>query len=169
MDDLAEKLSKLMCVMWIKVETERWYNCKVKKADYKRGNVKAEVEIAKIVSKRHQVNLSNAVKRIVNVVGECKLSKQLNQKAIVIQSTLNFERDSLLQRLGELESQAFFGKRAPTKVYLDNVRQCCMELLALNVGIVPFIISCANVGWNKRPSLSADSWRTKQKTVCYPS
>ena len=102
------------------------------------------------MSKRHQVNLSNTRKWIMNVVGECKslseYAKQLNKKAMELQSTLDFvgnERDCLLQRVEELESQTF-GTKEHRQKYLDNVRQCCMELLALNVGIknVDAVIRC---------------------------
>ena len=101
------------------------------------------------MSKRHQVNLSNTRKRIMNVVGECKslseYAKQLNKKAMELQSTdfVGNERDCLLQRVEELESQTF-GTKEHRQKYLDNVRQCCMELLALNVGIknVDAVIRC---------------------------
>ena len=150
-DELTETLSKL---------SVRNVNKKLKRIDdmiarlkeqiKERGDVEAELERAKKVSKHHQVNLSNARKRIVNVIGECNSlsehAKQLSQKAMDIKSTLDFvgnERDCLLQHVKELESQAFVTKEHQKK-YLDNVRQCCMELLALNVGIknVDPIIRC---------------------------
>ena len=49
----------------------------------------------------------------------------------------------LLERLQELESHTFESKEHQRK-YLDNVRQCCIELLSLNVGIknVDPVIRC---------------------------
>ena len=53
------------------------------------------------------------------------------------------ERDSLLQRILELQLDKFETKEHRQK-YLDNVRQCCIELLSMNVGIknVEHVIRC---------------------------
>lgn len=44
------------------------------------------------------------------------------------------ERDHLADRLHQLESKKLSTKEHQQK-YLDNVRQCCIELLSLNVGV----------------------------------
>ena len=53
------------------------------------------------------------------------------------------ERDSLLQRILELQLDKCETKEHRQK-YLDNVRQCCIELLSMNVGIknVEPVIRC---------------------------
>ena len=64
-------------------------------------------------------------------------TQYLNAKVAGLQGALEDvenERDCLLQRVEELESHTFQTKEHKKK-YLDNVRQCCIELLALNVGI----------------------------------
>ena len=120
---------------------------KLKEQIKEKDEIEAQLNRANQVSKRHQVNLSNARKRILTVVEECKClsahTKQLNEKALELQSTLDFvgnECDCLRQRVEELESQTF-----ATKEHRQTyVRQCCMELLALNVGIknVDAVIRC---------------------------
>ena len=84
--------------------------------------------------KQSRAKKSNAQKWIMNINGECKSSsehaKQLNKKAMELQSTLDFEHDCLSQRVEELESQIFATKEHRQK-YLDNIRRHCMELLAL--------------------------------------
>ena len=43
------------------------------------------------------------------------------------------ERDQLAERLREFESQTLKTKQHIKQVYLNSVRQCCMELMSLNV------------------------------------
>ena len=61
------------------------------------------------------------------------------------QSVLDSEDsyDCLLERLHELENHSFETKEHKRK-YLDNMRQCCIELLSMNVGInnVKPVIRC---------------------------
>ena len=65
-----------------------------------KSEIEAQLNRAKQVSKRHQVNLFNAQKQILTVVEECKSlsahTKHLNEKALELQSALDFvgnERD----------------------------------------------------------------------------
>ena len=44
------------------------------------------------------------------------------------------DRDHLADRLHQLESERLSTKQHQQR-YLDNVRQCCIELLSLNVGV----------------------------------
>ena len=44
------------------------------------------------------------------------------------------ERDELADRVTELESQKVVTKQHK-QLYVEGVRQCCIELLSLNVGI----------------------------------
>ena len=102
------------------------------------------------VSKRLQASLYNTRKYCKAVDNECKVlsahAQCLHAKIAGLQHELNDvgnERDCLLQRVEELESHMFETKEHKKK-YLDNVRQCCIELLALNVGIrnVEPVIKC---------------------------
>ena len=150
-DELTAKFSKLS-VRNINKKLRRRDDTitKLKEQIKEKDEIEAQLNRANQVLKRHQVNLSNARKRILTVVEECKClsahTKQLNEKSLELQSTLDFvgnECDCLRQRVEELESQTFATKEHRQK-YLDNVRQCCMELLALNVGIknVDAVIRC---------------------------
>ena len=106
-----------------------------------KNKVEAHLQNAEKVSKRLQVNLCNARKHCKAIDEECQVlsahTQYLNAKVTGLRGALDDignERDCLLQRVEELESHTFETKEHKKK-YLDNVRQCCIELLALNVGI----------------------------------
>jgi hypothetical protein len=60
---------------------------------------------------------------------ESKLSHMISRL-----DAAKIERDVLADRLNELEVGKFRTKEHRQK-YMDNVRQCCIELLSLNVGL----------------------------------
>lgn len=150
-DELTEKLSKL---------SVRNTNKKLKRRDEKITELKEQVKDRE----KLQCNLNQAIGRLksyqyrlgvaknkYNTISEkCdhlkSIAQDLNQEMVVFKSSLQDsenEHNSLLERLQELESHTFETKEHQRK-YLDNVRQCCIELLSLNVGIknVDLIIRC---------------------------
>ena len=63
--------------------------------------------------------------------------KDLHEELELTRSSLCDSEDKyecMLERLQELESKSFETKGHQMK-YLDNVRQCCLELISLNVGV----------------------------------
>ena len=112
--------------------------------------IKSNLENAEKISKRLQVNLCNARKCCKAIVDECQAlsahTQYLDKKVLGLREALDdvgSERDSLIQRIEELESHTFETKEHKRK-YLDSVRQCCIELLAMNIGIrnVDPVIRC---------------------------
>ena len=112
--------------------------------------LKDRLERTEIASERHRANLVHAKKRAENVALEMDelkvhtklLETKLGELSLEIRS-IEDERECLLQRLEELQSSTFRTKEHQQK-YLDNIRQCCMELLSMNVGVnnVDPIIRC---------------------------
>ena len=150
-DELTEKLSKL---------SVRNTNKKIKRRDEKITELKEQVKDRE----KLQCNLNQAIGRLksyqykldvaknkFNTISEkCdrlkSIAQDLNEEVVVFKSSLQDsenEHISLLERLQELESHTFETKEHQRK-YLDSVRQCCIELLSLNVGIknVDPIIRC---------------------------
>ena len=150
-NELSSKLSKL---------NVRTMNKKLRRRDEKITRLKEEVKEkrkfedrvkrTKLTAQRYRVNLWNAKKRADCIVKETKQlyaqTKLVDKEMIELRKELYDvvdERDSLLQRILELQLDKFETKEHRQK-YLDNVRQCCIELLSMNVGIknVEPVIRC---------------------------
>ena len=91
-----------------------------------------------------------AKKRCKAITDECQAlsthSQIIDEKVIGLREALDdvrSERDFLIQRVEELESHTLETKDHKMK-YLDSMRQCYIELLAMNVGIknVDSVIRC---------------------------
>ena len=150
-DQLSEKLSKLS-IRNVNKRLRRRDNQIVCLKEQVKEKVKIEsnLENAEKVSKRLQVNLCYAKKRCKAIADECQAlsthAQIIDEKVIGLREALDdvrSERDFLIQRVEELESHTFETKDHKMK-YLDSVRQCCIELLAMNVGIknVDPVIRC---------------------------
>ena len=150
-DELSAKLSKLSI---------QNTNKKLRRRDDKIVRLKEKVKMknkvedclkkAEIANRRCLANLFYARKKCKGMVEEFQdlsiRTQELSEKAAGLQAApddVESERDSLLQQIEELESHTFETKEHKQK-YLDNVRQCCIELLGMNVGIsnVEPIIRC---------------------------
>ena len=150
-NELTEKLSKL---------SVRNTNKKLKRRDEKITELKEQVK----GKENLQHNLNQATSRIKNyqyrlgiakskcdtISHKCdhlqSVAQDLNKEVVLFKTSLQDsenEHNCLLERLQELESHTFETKEHQRK-YLDNVRQRCIELLSLNVGIknVDPIIRC---------------------------
>ena len=123
-------------------------SCQAKTID----KLQKQLEFSKHTSERYRVANYRADKQIESVscensdletrldLLECNFVEKINSLESEIASmahsleTAKIERDSLAERLTELQST-----KLPTKKhgqqYLNSVRQCCMELLSRNVGI----------------------------------
>ena len=123
-------------------------SCQAKTID----KLQKQLELSKHTSERYRVANYRADKQIESVscensdletrldLLECNFVEKINSLESEIGSmahsleTAKIERDSLAERLTELQST-----KLPTKkhgqLYLNSVRQCCMELLSRNVGI----------------------------------
>ena len=150
-DQLSEKLSKLS-IRNVNKRLRRRDNQIVCLKEQVKEKVKIEsnLENAEKVSKRLQFNLCYAKKRCKAIADECQAlsthAQIIDEKVIGLREALDdvrSERDFLIQRVEELESHTFETKDHKMK-YLDSVRQCCIELLAMNVGIknVDPVIRC---------------------------
>ena len=71
------------------------------------------------------------------------------------------ERDQLAECLREFESQTLKMKQHK-QLYLDNVRQCCMELMSLNV-------STQNVERFSKPSTLVQMTSEMKGVACMPA
>ena len=150
-DDLIAKLSKL---------SVRNTNKKLKRRDEKIVELKEQVEDqeklhlsldqAKTHVRSYQNRLAIAKNQYDTITQKCDhlqvVAKDLNKEVEMFKGSLHDSENKyfcLLERLQELESHTFESKEHQRK-YLDNVRQCCIELLSLNVGIknVDPVIRC---------------------------
>ena len=122
-DQLAEKLSKLS-VRNVNKRLRRRDDQIVCLKEQVKEKIKIEsnLENAEKVSKRLQVNLCNARKRCKAIVDECQAlsahTQYLDKKVLGLREALDdvgSERDSLIQRVEELESHTFETKEHKRK------------------------------------------------------
>jgi len=150
-NELTAKLSKL---------SVRNTNKKLKRRDEKITELKEQVADKEKLQhslnqatariKHYQYKLGVAKSKYDTISDKCdhlkSVAQDLNEEVVLFKNSLQgYENEyiCLLERLQELESHTFKTKEHQRK-YLDNVRQCCIELLSLNVGIknVDPIIRC---------------------------
>jgi len=126
-------------------------NRKLKQRDEKIVELKKQVrdkkELQSTLNKtdsrvrKYQNRLDIAKNRYDAISQKCdhlqSIAQDLNKEVEVLRKSMDDSEGKyvcLLDRLQELESHTFESK-AHQRKYLDNVRQCCIELLSLNVGI----------------------------------
>ncbi|XP_065893139.1 uncharacterized protein [Dysidea avara] len=150
-DDLTTKLSKL---------SVRNTNKKLKRRDEKINELKEQVKDKEKLQhnlqqattrvRSYQNKLTVATNKYDSITQKCDhlqmVTKDLNEELeLATRSLCDSENkyDCMLERLQELQCNTFESKVHQMK-YLDNVRQCCIELLSLNVGVknVEPIIRC---------------------------
>jgi len=141
-DDLTTKLSKL---------SVRNTNKKLKHRDEKISDLKEEVKDKKKLQyslqqattrvRSYQNKLTVAKSKYDAITEKCDhlqmVTKDLSEEIELAKRSLRESEnnyDCMLERLQELQSNTFESKVHQMK-YLDNVRQCCIELLSLNVGV----------------------------------
>ena len=111
-----------------------------------------KVNSSKCSGERHRVALFRANKKLDTIVEErtgleskvedieCKFGEKLEaieaEIAFMAESLTEakLDRDNFCERISEIESQKLSTKKN-RQLYLDSMRQCCMELLSFNVGI----------------------------------
>ena len=89
----------------------------------------------------YQYRLALAKSKYDTIKHKCdhlqSVAQDLNEEVVLVKTFIQDsenEQNCLLERLQELESHTFETQEHQRK-YLDNVRQCCIELLSFNVGI----------------------------------
>ncbi len=114
---------------------------KLKEEVTERRRIEDRLKQTELAAEKRRINLVYAKKKSVSVAKEMEQLKaqtrELDKAVTELHSELDSvqdEREFLLQSVAELESCTFETKQHKQK-YLDNVRQCCIELLSMNVGI----------------------------------
>ena len=119
----------------------------------KRKRLSAHLKRVQSNAERYRINLHNTKKKSGSVADEVQ---QLEKKILAMEESIDTraevyvqevaglkdaldstrdEYDTLVGRVNDLESACLETKEHKMK-YLDNIRQCCMELLSLNVGVL---------------------------------
>ena len=119
----------------------------------KRKRLSAHLKRIESNAERYRINLHNMRKKSGSVVDKVQ---QLEKKILSMEESIDTraevhvkevadlknalestrdEYDTLVGRVNDLESACLETKEHKMK-YLDNIRQCCMELLSLNVGVL---------------------------------
>jgi len=103
-------------------------------------SIENRLKQTELVAEKRKANLVYAKKKSESIAKEMEQLKAQTRQLDKVVTELHAELDCVqderefLQRIAELESCTFETKEHKQK-YLDNMRQCCIELLSMNVGI----------------------------------
>ena len=104
-------------------------------ATAQRASEKNRVALSRLNKKQENVIIEkdSQLLKLENCFNACMelLEKRIEDLMCEVEIARN-ERDQLAERLTEFESQTLKTKKHK-QLYLDSVRQCCMELMSLNV------------------------------------
>ena len=104
-----------------------------------KDKIEAHLKSAEMISKRLQVSLYNARKQCKAVDDKCQVlsanTQYLSAKVAGLQGALKDVENEIVYFNVQKSCSHTSQTKEHKKKYLDNVRQCCIELLALNVEI----------------------------------